>query len=356
MRALIMAGGTGGHIFPGMALAESMRRQGWTVGWIGHADGMERPLVEQQAFSFFAVAMRGVRAKGVRRFLQTPGYFLLSLWQCWRIFRFFSPQIVVGFGGYVSVPGGVLAWLMGITLVVHEQNAVSGLANRMLGRLARVRCVAFPHALPHATLVGNPVRPAMLTVAVPEERFAHRQGVLQVLIFGGSLGARVLNECIPRALQILPAERRPVIYHQCGVNNGHQVRSLYAQLAVQAQVFEFIDDMAHFYQCVDFVICRAGASTIAELSVVGLGALLVPYPFAVDDHQTVNARFLAAQGAAKVLHQKDLTVHSLAAFLSSIHRTICLRMAIQARAVGRRDATAALFDACVRAVPSQYSV
>jgi UDP-N-acetylglucosamine--N-acetylmuramyl-(pentapeptide) pyrophosphoryl-undecaprenol N-acetylglucosamine transferase len=250
-------------------------------------------------------------------------------------------------GGYIAFPGGMMAALVGRPLAIHEQNSIAGLANRVLAGVADHVLVAFPDALPKATFVGNPVREAIARVAPPAERFAQRGGPLRLLVVGGSLGAAALNEIVPRALALLPADARPAVTHQSGAKHLDALRAGYAQAGVAANAVAFIDDMAQAYAEADLVICRAGATTVAELAAAGAAAILVPFPFAVDDHQTTNARYLADAGAGVLVQQRDLTPERLAELLGGLPRERLLVMANLARALGKPDATRAVAEACL---------
>ena len=343
---LIMAGGTGGHVMPGLAVGAELARRGWQVIWLGAPGSMEARLVPLHGIPMRWVRFSGLRGKGLLTMALLPFNLLRAFWQSLRVLREVRPAVVLGMGGYVAFPGGMMASLLGLPLVVHEQNAVAGLANRVLARLADSVLVAFPDALPGARWCGNPVRTAVLDIDPPVERFSPRKGALQLLVVGGSLGAAALNETVPPALGLLAVQERPQILHQCGRGRREQVEQLYRAAGVDAQVHEFIDDMAGAYGDADLVVCRAGAMTIAELAAAGVGALLVPFPHAVDDHQTRNAGFLADAGAAVLIPQAELTPARLAAELRARSREQLLEMAVRARTMARRDATGCVADAC----------
>jgi UDP-N-acetylglucosamine--N-acetylmuramyl-(pentapeptide) pyrophosphoryl-undecaprenol N-acetylglucosamine transferase len=278
--------------------------------------------------------------------LLLPLNLLVAFWQALRALQAQRPDVVLGMGGYIAFPGGMMAALLGRPLAVHEQNSIAGLANRVLAGVADQVLVAFPNALRNATFVGNPVREAIARIAPPAERFAERHGPLRILVVGGSLGAAALNDIVPRGLAHLPAESRPVVTHQSGAKHVDELRANYARAGVAAAAVAFIDDMAQAYADADLVICRAGATTVAELAAAGVASILVPFPFAVDDHQTTNARYLAEQGAAVLVQQRDLTPEKLADLLRGFTRAALAAMAEKARALGRPDAARAVAEAC----------
>lgn len=348
---LVMAGGTGGHIFPGLAVAELLRSQGWRVHWLGApAPSMESQLVPAKGLPFEAVQFGGVRGKGLLTLALLPWRLLHAFWQSLQVIRRLRPDVLVGLGGYITFPGGMMGVLMGKPLVLHEQNSVAGMANKVLAHVAdRVLCT-FPKVLPKAQWVGNPMRDGFLNQAPPEARFAHRSGPLRVVVVGGSLGAQALNSGVPQALALMPLDQRPQVLHQGGVKHLQTLQDNYAQAAVDAELVPFIDDTASAFAQADLVICRAGASTVSELAAVGVAALLVPFPHAVDDHQTVNAQFLSNQDAGWLMPQSELTPEKLAAFLSRLDRAQLLHAAKQAYAVRKTTAAADVVQACAELV------
>jgi len=345
--ALIMAGGTGGHIFPGLAVAQGLRERGWRVHWLGApAPSMESRLVPPQGFAFEAVQFGGVRGKGWASWLGVPAKLTKALWQSLQVMRRLRPDVVVGLGGYISFPGGMVGVLCGRPLVLHEQNSVAGMANRWLSRVAdRVFC-AFPRAIAKGEWIGNPLRASFAQQAAPAVRFAQRSGPLQVLVLGGSLGAQALNEALPAALAQLPQAQRPQVLHQSGERHIDSLRQAYVQAGVQAELTPFIDDTAQAMAQADVVICRAGASTVTELAALGAAALLVPFPHAVDDHQTHNARFLSDAHAAWLWPQAELSAERLAQWLGGLARTDLLAMAERAHQLAKPDAAAQVVQAC----------
>ncbi len=352
---LIMAGGTGGHIFPALAVADVLRDRGWTVIWLGARGGMEERLVPPRGYATTWIRFGGVRGKGWLRKLLLPAALLIAFWQsAVAIFRH-RPDVVLGMGGYAAFPGGMMAALLGKPLVIHEQNAVPGLANRVLAGVADRVLAAFPDAFNGRVDViwsGNPVRADIVSLAPPEARFANRSGPLRVFVVGGSLGAKALNEMVPQALAILIPADRPTVVHQAGAAHAEALCSAYHAASVEAEVLAFIDDMAVRYSEADLIICRSGATTVAELAVAGVGSILVPFPFAVDDHQTRNARYLADRGAALLMPQNELTPQSLADVLRGLTRPKLLDMARAARAAGKPDAAEKVADLCMELVPA----
>lgn len=343
---LVMAGGTGGHIFPGIAVADLLGGQGWRIVWMGNPDGMEARIVPTKGYETAWIRFTALRGKGLLRKLLLPLNLLRGFWQALCELRRIRPDVVLGMGGYVTFPGGMMAALLGRPLVLHEQNSVAGLANRVLAGVAdRVLC-GFPQALRKADWVGNPVRAEIVAVAEPSDRFAGRRGPLKVLVVGGSLGAAILNETVPQALAQMRPEDRPEVTHQAGAKQIDALRAAYAAAGVQGELLPFIDDMAARYAAADLVICRAGALTVAELAAVGVASVLVPYPHAVDDHQTGNARFLADQGAAWLLPQQELDAARLAGILAGLDRARLLEMATRARALAKPHAAEAVARVC----------
>ncbi len=343
--ALIMAGGTGGHVFPGLAVAEEMRAAGWEVVWMGAPTGMEARLVPARGYRMAYVRAAALRGNGLLAALLLPLNLLIGFAQAARAIFRLRPDVVLGMGGYVAFPGGMMASLLARPLAVHEQNAIAGLTNRVLAALADKAMTAFPDALKGAEWTGNPVRRDIAAIAPPEARFAGRSGPLRLLVVGGSLGAQALNECVPQALALL--EPRPTVVHQSGDKHLEALRANYRAAGVEGELVPFIDDMAQRYAEADLVICRAGAITIAELSAGGVASVLVPFPHAVDDHQSANARFLAEQGAALLLPQPELTPRKLADTLRSLERPRLLEMARRARGLGKPDAARQVAARCM---------
>jgi UDP-N-acetylglucosamine--N-acetylmuramyl-(pentapeptide) pyrophosphoryl-undecaprenol N-acetylglucosamine transferase len=341
-----MAGGTGGHIFPGLAVAEALRARGWRVHWLGHAAGMEGRLVPTRGLAFEHVDFGGVRGKGLLTLALLPLRLLKAFWQSLRVIRRVKPDVVIGLGGYITFPGGMMAALLGRPLVLHEQNAVAGLANRVLAHVADRVYAAFEGALPGAICVGNPLRAAFVQQPAPAQRYAGRSGPLKLLVLGGSLGAQALNTVVPQALALLEPAQRPLVRHQGGASQIETLRANYQAAGVQAELTPFIDDTAAALAEADLVLCRAGASTVTEIAAVGVAAIFVPYPAAVDDHQTANARHLVDQGAGMLLPQSELTPQRLAELLQSLQRPALLQWAERARSLARTDATERIAAAC----------
>lgn len=344
---LIMAGGTGGHVFPALAVAEVLRASDYRVVWLGTRAGIEARLVPAAGIEIEWLPVGGLRGKGRLALVLAPFRLLRAAYTALGVFRRVRPAAVLGMGGFASGPGGVVAWLMRRPLVVHEQNAIAGVTNRLLARIARRVLVAFPGALADVAreeVAGNPVRDAVTRLDPPEQRFESRDGPLRVLVLGGSLGARALNEIVPQAVR--ESGLSVEVHHQCGRGDAASVQEAYGN--TNATVTPFIDDMAAAYAWADVAICRAGAMTVFELAAAGLGAILVPYPFAVDDHQTANARYLADAGAAVVLQERDMDPASLAALLRELANRERLRdMAVRARERAQPEATRKLAGACM---------
>lgn len=343
---LVMAGGTGGHIYPGLAVAHALREQGWKVVWLGNPDGMEARLVPKQGIECVWIRFSALRGKGILRKLLLPFNLLRGFWQARQALKEVKPDVVLGMGGYITFPGGMMAVLSGIPLVLHEQNSVAGLANRVLAKVADRVLSGFPQVLPNAEWVGNPVRREISQLPPPIQRTPHSDGRLRILVIGGSLGAKALNDGVPRAISLLPADKRPVVVHQAGEKQMADLQAAYAAAGVEGDLRPFIHDMAEAYANADLLICRAGALTVAELACAGVPAILVPFPHAVDDHQTGNARFLSEAGAAVLLPQHELTPEKLADLLQSLSPATRLKMAEAARSVAKSDATALTAAVC----------
>ena len=347
--ALVMAGGTGGHIFPGLAVADGLRARGWRVHWLGAPGSMEQQLVPPRGFPFEAVEFGGVRGKGVSTLVLLPFKLLRAFGQSIGVIRRVKPDVLVGLGGYITFPGGLMGVALSKPLVLHEQNSVAGMANKVLAGIADRVFTAFPGVLPKARQVqwvGNPLREAFTQVAEPAERFAGRSGPLKVLVVGGSLGAQALNDVVPKALALIPAERRPRVMHQSGAKQIDALRANYQAAGVDAELLPFIDDMARAYAEADLVICRAGATTVTEIAAIGAAALFVPFPHAVDDHQTTNAKFLVDQGAGWLIQQRELTPEGLADMLQKTGRAALLECAIRAKRLQKIHAVEDVVAAC----------
>jgi UDP-N-acetylglucosamine--N-acetylmuramyl-(pentapeptide) pyrophosphoryl-undecaprenol N-acetylglucosamine transferase len=346
---LIMAGGTGGHIFPGLAVADTLRTLGVPVVWLGAVGGMETRVVPAHDIELFTVPVAGLRGKGLKSRLLAPLMLARALLVSLALLHRIKPRSVLSMGGYVAGPGGIAAWLLRRPLLVHEQNRVAGFTNRKLAAKAVRVLAGFADALPQAEWVGNPVRAAIASLPPPASRFATHEGRPRLLVLGGSLGARALNLALPKALALLPPERRPQVLHQCGSRGLDEARQAYAEAAVEAEVVAFIDDMAGTYAWADLAVCRAGALTLAELTAAGLGSLLVPFPYAVDDHQTRNAEVLVNAGAAELMQERDLDVQQLAQRLDTLLADPARRLAMAeaARRLAKPDAAAVIARACL---------
>jgi UDP-N-acetylglucosamine--N-acetylmuramyl-(pentapeptide) pyrophosphoryl-undecaprenol N-acetylglucosamine transferase len=348
---LIMAGGTGGHIFPALAVADILRSQGWQVTWLGAPHSMEADLVPRHGYEMAWVRFSGVRGKGLLRLLLLPFNLLVALWQSAAAILRHRPDVVLGMGGYITFPGGMMAALLRRPLVIHEQNSIAGLSNKVLARIAQKVLSGFPDVLPHAIWCGNPVRRDIAALPDPQQRYTARTGKLNVLVVGGSLGAKAINEALPKALALLRQDERPNVLHQTGKQHFEAVKRLYQQAGVQADIKPFMDEMARHYANADLVICRAGALTVAELAAAGVASILIPFPFAVDDHQTRNAQFLSKRGAAVLLPQSELSAEKLAQMLRDLMdgergREKLLAMAQKARGLAKADAALAVARMC----------
>jgi UDP-N-acetylglucosamine--N-acetylmuramyl-(pentapeptide) pyrophosphoryl-undecaprenol N-acetylglucosamine transferase len=334
-------------VYPAVAVADHLKAEGWNIVWLATEGGMENRLIADKGYAVEVIRMRGVRGKGVLRKLLAPAQVLMACVQSLKAMRRHRPNVVLGMGGFAAFPGGLTAWLLRRPLVIHEQNSIAGLTNRTLSHFAGKVLAAFPSAFgDKAELVGNPVRADIAAVAPPEQRMAGRSGPLRLLVVGGSLGAQALNEQVPQALALLPEEKRPEVIHQAGEKHIAQLEENYRKAGVQGEARAFINDMAATYAWADLVICRAGALTIAELSAAGVASVLVPFPHAVDDHQTHNARYLADNGAAVLMPQQDITPGKLANLIAGYDRETLCAMAQRARALGKPQATAAVAAIC----------
>jgi UDP-N-acetylglucosamine--N-acetylmuramyl-(pentapeptide) pyrophosphoryl-undecaprenol N-acetylglucosamine transferase len=348
---LIMAGGTGGHIFPGLAVAQALREQNIPVRWLGAEGGMETRTVPAAGISLDVVAITGLRGKGLMRWVRMPLMLLRAVWQARRLLEANRPGCAVSFGGYAAAPGGIAAWTKGIPVLVHEQNRIPGLTNRLLMRFARKVLQGFPGTFPKEKTAidsGNPVRQEVAAIAEPKIRLAGRSGPVRVLVTGGSQGAQVLNTVVPEALKMLSSSTSFEIRHQAGAKRVDEARQAYADAGVDAEILPFIGDMAEAYTWADLVICRSGALTVAELAAAGLASVLVPFAFAVDDHQTRNAEYLADEGAAVILSQASLDPQKLATTLEPLlsDRAILLSMSISARQKAIPNAAEKVVEAC----------
>lgn len=360
--AMIMAGGTGGHIFPGLAVADELKQRGWNVVWLGARGGMESELVTKRGYPMDAVRFAGVRGGGPLRWALLPFKLVVACVEsAVALFRR-RPDVVLGMGGFVTFPGGLMASLFGRPLVVHEQNAIAGLANRVLAAVAERVLVGFPQAFePGAGAAswlrparapewtGNPVREVIALLPPPATRYAQRSGPLSLLVVGGSRGARVLNDVLPQALAALAPQERPRVVHQTGASDAARVAAAYRENGIDADARAFIDDMASAYAAADLVICRAGALTIAELAAAGVASVLVPYPYAVDDHQSANARFLADAGAAVLAPQTEFTPARAAGLIREFSRARLTQMAAKARSLAQPEAARRVAEICMEA-------
>lgn len=358
-RIMIMAGGTGGHVFPALAVAQELRARGAEVFWLGTRSGMEAELVPEAGIEMEWISISGLRGKGLLGWLLAPLRLAQAMFQSLAVILRRRPMVILGMGGFVAGPGGLVSWLLRKPLLIHEQNAIAGMTNRLLARLAGRVMEAFPDTFRNSGRVietGNPVRKEIAALPEPGQRFAGRAGELRLLVLGGSLGAQALNEMVPQALAMMAADQRPEVWHQAGRRNIDAAQQCYKELSVAARVEPFIADMAAAYGWADLVLCRAGALTVSELAAAGVGAMLVPFPFAVDDHQSANARYLADHGAALLLPQSELSAARLKEILVGFirdcaenNRTELLQMAEQARALARPQAVKQVAALCLEA-------
>lgn len=350
-RVLIMAGGTGGHIYPALACAEEFKKRGYHVLWLGSKSSMEESLVPAKGFELKTISIKGVRGKGVPGLILAPFRISQALLQSLKIIRAYKPNVVLGMGGFVTGPGGVAAKLLGIPLVIHEQNAIAGTTNKLLAKIANKVLQAFDKALPNGTTVGNPVRENLLE-HIAENTSVTKDSPLKLLVVGGSLGAQFINRLMPEFIKNWQGNKVLDVWHQTGKRNIEETTDLYEELAVEARVDAYIEDMNEAYDWADLVLCRAGAMTVSELAIVGMPSILVPFPFAIDDHQTHNAMHLVNAGAAKVIQQKELNCESLSLILTELleNEEKLTKMGEAAKKVAYPQATKQVVDECERFV------
>lgn len=345
---MVMAGGTGGHVYPAIAVADYLHAQGWQIVWLATEGGMENRLIADKPYAKAMITMRGVRGKGLLGWLLLPFKLLLAFKQSLSAISEYQPNVVLGMGGFAAFPGGLMAKVLGKPLVIHEQNSVAGLTNTALSYVANQVLAAFPAAFgDKAILVGNPVRDEITQLPLPEMRYKNRTSKLKLLVVGGSLGAAALNEVLPKALAILPEAQRPEVVHQAGEKMIAALEANYQQAGVKADTKAYIQDMAAQYAWADVVICRSGALTVAELACVGVASVLVPFPYAVDDHQTTNAQYLSDNGAAILIKQTAFSVEKASEILSQLTRESCLVMANKARELAKPEATTSVAKTCM---------
>ncbi|MEM5530593.1 undecaprenyldiphospho-muramoylpentapeptide beta-N-acetylglucosaminyltransferase [Gammaproteobacteria bacterium AS21] len=351
--ALVMAGGTGGHVFPALAVAEILKEQGVEIHWLGTAAGIESKIVPAANIKLHCIDVKGLRGKGKLGLLKAPFLVLKAILQARKVFKLVKPDVVLGMGGFASGPGAVAAKLAGVPLVIHEQNAKAGMTNKISLLMASRKLAAFPGAFGDdqqkgIEIVGNPVRGPILQMQACDQRYKNRTGKLNVLVVGGSLGAAAINNVVPQTLMTMSGENRPNVWHQTGVKNFDTTEQLYKQCQVEAKVSPFIDNMDEAYSWADLVICRAGALTVSEIAIAGIASILVPFPFAVDDHQTANGEYLASAGAAILVQQKSLTVEKLKQLFESYNnREDLMNMAAKALSVAAPDASLNVANICL---------
>lgn len=343
---MIVAGGTGGHIYPGLAVAKELSINGWDVIWLGTSKGMESKIIPKNNLKFESIEFSGLRGKGLLTWLILPIKLVKAFFQCAKTIYKIQPKIIIGFGGYVTFPAGVMSRIFGIPLLLHEQNSVAGLSNRALGIFANQVYSAFPDVLNNAYWIGNPLRLEFSQQTDPHNRFKDRQGPLKILVIGGSLGAKFLNEIIPKTINLLPTENRPQVIHQSGNDHFEELQESYNKLKINAELKPYIDNTAVAFADADLVICRSGASTVSELAAIGVAAIFIPLPSAVDDHQTKNAKFLVQNDAGWIEKQENLTPQKLANLILSLDRNKLLLAAINAKKMHKHGALTALVNAC----------
>jgi len=348
LKIMIMAGGTGGHVFPALAVAAVLRDRGHDVQWLGTERGIEARLVPENNIPLHFIDVVGLRGKGIKTLLKAPAGIWRAVRQAMAILREQRPNMVLGLGGFASGPGGLAARMLKIPVVIHEQNAVAGSTNKILAKIASRVMEAFPYALPNGEYCGNPVRVEISNLPAPKERLARNDDTPHLLILGGSLGAVAINELIPETMRRLPVADRPRIWHQTGAERAVEVSDVYSSFGIEAHVVPFIDDMAEAYGWADLVVCRSGALTVSELAAAGIGAIMVPYPYAIDDHQTRNADLLVAAGAGEVIQQKKLSPETLAVMLQDLlpNRDKLIDMAVRARKLSKPNSAQVVADAC----------
>jgi UDP-N-acetylglucosamine--N-acetylmuramyl-(pentapeptide) pyrophosphoryl-undecaprenol N-acetylglucosamine transferase len=348
-RVMIMAGGTGGHVFPALAVAEELRAADVGVAWLGTRAGIEAELVPTKGIKLNYLDIEGIRGRGLTALIKAPLLLWRSIRQSLAVLSEYQPQVVLGMGGFASGPGAVAARLKGIPIVIHEQNSVAGTTNRIVARIARRIMQGFPNVLKGGEWCGNPVRPSIANMPAPDQRFVGRTGAVNLLVLGGSRGALAINKILPQALALVDAAIRPQVMHQTGKQHCEQTSELYRTAGVEAQVVPFIDQMDEAYSWADFAICRAGALTVAELSCAGLGSILIPFPYAIDDHQTVNGELLVEQGSASIIQQKELTAKMLAEEITTLcsSRSRLLEMAMRARELSKTGAASRVANVCM---------
>jgi UDP-N-acetylglucosamine--N-acetylmuramyl-(pentapeptide) pyrophosphoryl-undecaprenol N-acetylglucosamine transferase len=344
--AIIMAGGTGGHIFPGLALAEELRNKGWKVSWMGAPDSMEERLVIPKGFEFKKVQFGGVRGKGIKTLIKLPFKIINALYQSWKVINEVKPDVVIGFGGYITFPGGLMAKFSGKPLILHEQNSIAGLSNKLLSKIATKIFTAYPKVLSKGEWIGNPLRSEFLKEGSPNDRFKDRSGRLNIVVIGGSLGAKALNDAVPKALALINEESRPNVIHQSGEKQIRELKAAYAENKVNAELVPFISNTAEAFAKADVIIARSGASTVTEIAAIGAAAIFVPFPHAVDNHQTFNASFLTDMGAGWLIQQKDLEPKMLADMLNNLTREKLLDAANKAYSQKKIGAVDAMVNAC----------
>jgi len=350
-KILIIAGGTGGHIYPGIAIADYLKAKSWSITWLGTSHGMENKLIEKKPYQKAMIDMTGVRGKSILSWLKLPLTLLVALMQCMTVIKKEKPNVVIAMGGYVSFPAGLMARLMGKPLIVHEQNSIPGLTNRLLAVIATTTYSAFPIKLIRASQkIGNPVRDSIRQIKLPVQRFKNRKGPLRLLVVGGSLGAKFFNDTIPLSIQKINLKKRPKIIHQSGEKHFQALKATYKKCGIKADCRAYLDNIEKVYEWADLVIARSGALTVSEFSVAGISSILVPFPFAVDNHQFYNARYLSDKKAARLVNQEELTTEFLSGLLQGMTRSKCLNMAKAALENTATKPEEVIYQACERLI------
>lgn len=350
-KILIIAGGTGGHIYPGIAIADYLKAKGWSITWLGTSHGMENKLIEKKPYAKAMIDITGIRGKGILSWIKLPFILLIAFIQCAKVIKKEKTDVVIAMGGYVSFPGGLMAKLMGKPLIIHEQNSIPGLTNKLLAMIATHIYSAFPIKLLRAAQkIGNPVRDDIRQIKTPVQRFKNRKGPLRLLVVGGSLGAKFFNDTIPQSINQIQSKNRPIIIHQSGEKHFEELKANYKKYGIKADCRAYLDHIEKMYEWADLVIARAGALTVSEFSAAGIPSILVPFPFAVDNHQFYNAKYLSDKKAARLIIQENLSPELLSRLINSISRNECLRMSKAALENKTKKPEEVIYQACERLI------
>jgi UDP-N-acetylglucosamine--N-acetylmuramyl-(pentapeptide) pyrophosphoryl-undecaprenol N-acetylglucosamine transferase len=346
-KILVIAGGTGGHIYPGIAIADYLKAKGWSITWLGTSHGMENKLIEKKLYAKAMIDIIGIRGKGLLSWIKLPFILCIAFIQCAKVIRKEKPDVVIAMGGYVSFPGGLMAKLMGKPLIIHEQNSIPGLTNKLLAMIATHIYSAFPIKFLRASQkIGNPVRDDIRQIKTPAQRFKNRKGPLRLLVVGGSLGAKFFNDTIPLSIKQIQPKNRPTIIHQSGEKHFEELKTNYKKYGIKADCRAYLDHIEKMYEWADLVIARSGALTVSEFSAAGIPSILVPFPFAVDNHQFYNAKYLSDKKAARLIIQENLSPELLSRLINSISRNECLRMSKAALENKTKKPEEVIYQAC----------